>query len=95
MKYEIMTDYGDLIILSRHGRIILISRDMTEIVAKLTENYAEHMNKAQSTIERANDTHITTDSLAVEERPPYKQTNRDVVSNKKPDDKSLNTIFEL
>jgi len=102
MRYDITTDYGDLLVLSLHGRVLLVSRDMSEIAAKISENYELHMNRAKKTIEKAN---ITTNKLTVEERPPYKQINRtyltdlpidgETSSNKKPNDGSLGKLFEL
>ncbi len=86
-----MTDYGDLLVLTLQGRILMISRDMDEIAAKMTEHYEAYRNKAEETIKKAN---IATTDLNVEERPPYKQihTNNSV---KKAANESLGKLFEL
>jgi hypothetical protein len=91
VKYEVMTDYGDLLVLSIHGRVILVSRDMSEITAKMSENYEMHMNKAKKTIEKAN---VTTDNMTTEERPSYKQI-KPTIKTKEPDEGSLGKLFSL
>jgi hypothetical protein len=74
MEYKVTTDGSDLLVLTVFSRVIMISRDMSEITAKITEHYEMQREKDKDVIERAN---IKTKSLKVEERTPSNQIKKD------------------
>ena len=65
MRYEITTDYTDLLILTVNNRVILVSRDINEVTAKITTHYANYLNNVTDSPKPAD---TTTNNLKVEER---------------------------
>jgi hypothetical protein len=74
MEYKVTTDGSDLLVLTVFSRVIMVSRDMSEITAKITEHYEMQREKDKDVIERAN---IKTKNLKVEERTPSNQIKKD------------------
>jgi len=64
MEYRIISDMSDLMVLIKNSRVILITRDMSEITARLMKEDENYRNKVTETLKAAD---ITTD-LAVEEK---------------------------
>lgn len=52
MKYEIITDSEDLLVLTVNSRVIEVSHDIKEIVSVLTLDYAAFMQKRENARKR-------------------------------------------
>lgn len=77
MKYEIITDADDLLILVVNSRVIAISHRMSYILDKVEENYTAHRNKTKIAYDRA---HIDTDDSEEKpiEKPIKKESKEDI-----------------
>lgn len=53
MKYEILRDKTDLLVLVVNGIVILVSRDMSEVVREIQEDYENRKNKVKRIYEPA------------------------------------------
>ncbi len=99
MKYEITSDMSDLYVLSRNTVVILITRDMSEITAKLLELDTEYRNKVEKAYEEAEiktkDTTVETRSLR--ERVSKKPEPHSLVEliSEKPSAGALGILFKL
>lgn len=102
MKYEIVTDNSDMLVLILHSRVILISRDMSDILSKIGEIHKEYKDKNEILLKEAE---ILTDSIKVQEETMTKRVKdlkdrRDKLresskGDNKPDVHSLGSLFNL
>lgn len=53
MKYEIITDNNDLLVLVVNGRVTEISHSISHTLDKIEEHYTEYMSKKKKTEEKA------------------------------------------
>ena len=63
MKYEIITDSEDLLVLTVNSRVIEVSQNISEILHKIEEDYTNYMNKKKKAAER-NTTEVKEDKSA-------------------------------
>lgn len=47
MRYEITTDKEDLLVLTLNLRVILVTRNMSEILAAIEKDYPNHLSKTR------------------------------------------------
>jgi len=63
VKYEIITDSEDLLVLTVNSRVIEVSQNISEILHKIEEDYTNYMNKKKKAAER-NTTEVKEDKSA-------------------------------
>jgi len=53
MKFEIITDNEDMLVLVVHSRVFLVSHDLSVVLDKITEIYTEYGDKKRLKAEKA------------------------------------------
>lgn len=81
MKYEIITDNEDLLVLTVNSRVISISQDMQTIIDTFTEDYTNYLNRKRKAAEKAA---LPTESVEITAK-----------KDKEPDSDSLGKLFNL
>lgn len=91
MRFEIISDMSDLLVLTKNNLVILITRDMQEITARLLKEDEDYRNRVESELKAAD---ITTENLKIENKSLKERINR--AKNKKEGNiSSLTKLFEL
>lgn len=91
MKYEIITDIDDLLVLTVNSRVITISYEMSEIMRILDKDYTDSRNKVKRVYEKA----VIHPELDIDE---YKATELPIVPIKKDEEGAtlaLGKLFKL
>lgn len=82
---------SDLLVLTKNNLVILITRDMQEITARLLKEDEDYRNRVESELKAAD---ITTENLKIENKSLKERINR--AKNKKEGNiSSLTKLFEL
>ena len=96
MKYEIITDSSDMLVLTVNSRVIAISSDISEITRLITEDYANYRNRVKRIYNPAI-IYPELDIYTEKEEKKQSVTADDLINllDKKVTNRSLGSLFDL